>query len=115
MVPDLRSDEAVALRADFEIKGEGIDIKRKGLALNPVGATRYRVEADEGPLDRLSFDPFVSDNKLDFTMHTWLADGKHLDIVEGKDIPLGETFNKEVSINKDGAILNLTICLRFYC
>ena len=115
MVPDLRPDEAARLCADFEIKGAGIDIKRKGLALNPVGATRYRIEEDgDSPLDKLSFDPVVSGDKLDFTMHTWLASGKHLDIVEGKDIPLGNTFSANVRVDKDGNILELAIALRFY-
>lgn len=108
-------DELLKPAVDIEIKGAGFAIERLGLRLNAEGDTHYRIqEGVEEVIDRFSFDAFVIKRKLEFSIHTWLSTGKHLDLAQAKEIQLGETFEQDIKVEKDGSEIELKISLRFY-
>ena len=116
MGPDYNVDpENLALRVDVKVAGPDFSIEDRGIRLNWRGDTHHRAQKDSDfPIDKYAYDAYVRDKKLSFSMHTWDAEGKHLDIFYFKDVALDETRKEDVSVNKDGAQLDLKVTLRFY-
>lgn len=115
MDSDLMGEGYFKPAISIEIKGEGVDIKRSALRLNGDGDTHYRFqESEEGVIDKFSFDAFVIKGKLEFSIHTWLSNGKHLDLVSAKDLSIGDTFKQTVKVEKDGKSLELDVSIAYF-
>ncbi|MCR5079705.1 MAG: hypothetical protein K6B65_07305 [Bacilli bacterium] len=116
MVPENEAGEMVFKPAvDIDIKGEGIDISRHDLRINPEGETNYRIqEGAKELIDKFNFQTYVYNKKMEFVLHTWLASGKHLDLLTGKEITLGSECCEKVKVDLDGKEVELRICLRYY-
>ena len=100
---------------DLQIKGDGIAINRAGLRLNPVGETTYRVDDDNGGLlERYEIKAFAYNKKIDCNIHTWLSNGKHLDLLDERGIELDVNLEKKIKVEKDGKELELEIRICYY-
>lgn len=115
--PELSGNEGEAVFrpfVDIEIKGSEVNISRPGLPLNEEGPTEYRIQEEaKGKIKRCSFEAFVVNRKLEFTIHTWMDDGRHLDLAAAKGIAIGEAFEKKVEVDRNGTLLSFEIKVLF--
>lgn len=118
MEPDLEAlrEKEVGYRPflDLSMKGDGIDISHKAIALSDCGGTNYRFQEENGKIDCFTIDATVYGRVMDLEAHTWGSDGKHIEILNEKEIKEDKEIEREVEIKKDGEAIRVSLSLRFY-